>query len=144
MLQQTDRDPAVDMAAASTELAGLPECIAETLPPHPHFHLQAFRRAGVVFSAAGLRIVNGYALLYVTDPDGRLNDLEIGQNDLFLCIGQVVPRRNGIYQGLAAGLEIADNLSGFHGVLHSGYAIDRHSVSLSGIVLLVNILIIIQ
>src|SRR5438094_5465713 len=61
-LQQTDRYPAVDMAAASTELAGLPECSAETLPPHPHFHLQASRRAGVL-SAGGVRIVNGYALL---------------------------------------------------------------------------------
>jgi hypothetical protein len=56
----------------------------------------------------------------------------------------VVPGRNRIYQGLAAGLEIADSLTGFHGVLHSGYAIARHSVSLSGIVLLVNILNIIQ
>ena len=68
-LQQTDRYPAVDMAGASTELAGLPQCSAETLPPHPHFHLQASRRAGV-FSAAGVRIVNGYALLYVTELDG--------------------------------------------------------------------------
>src|SRR6266487_6016107 len=68
-LQQTNRYPAVDMAAASTELAGLPECSAETLPPHPHFHLQASCRAGMVFSAAGVRIVNGYALLYVTEPD---------------------------------------------------------------------------
>ena len=89
------------MAGASTELAGLLEWSAETLPPHPHFHLQASRRAGGVFSAAGGRIVNGYTLLCVTEPDGRLNDLEIGQDDRFLCIGQVVPRRNRIYQGLA-------------------------------------------
>src|SRR5438874_13600418 len=68
-LQQTDRYPAVDMAGASTELAGLLESSAETLPPHPHFHLQASRRAGRVFSAAGGRIVNGYALLCVTEPD---------------------------------------------------------------------------
>jgi len=84
------------MAAASTEIAGLPGCNAETRPPHQDFQLQAS------FSPPGVRIGSGYALLYVTDPDGRLNDLEIGQDHQFLCIGQVVPRWNGLYQGLAA------------------------------------------
>ena len=83
------------MAAASTEIAGLPGCNAETLPPQQDFQLQAS------FSPPGVRIGSRYSLLYVTDPDSRLNDLEIGQDDQFLCIGQVVPRRNRVYQGLA-------------------------------------------
>ena len=75
ILQQIGRQPAVDMAAASTEFAGLPGCDAETLPPHQDF--QASRRGRVVFTPAGVRTVNSFALSYVTDPDGRLNDGEI-------------------------------------------------------------------
>lgn len=74
------------MAAALTVLAGLPGCDAKTLPPYENFHLQTSRRARVVFSPAGVRIGNRYALFHVTDPDGRLNNLKIGQYDRFLGI----------------------------------------------------------